>query len=208
MRAKKKNYFILSVIKIIPLEHFFSFFYLCLSLSHSLLSQFTLSTSVSQFTLSTPTEAWHHQPTSCPKPPISLRPMSPIASDPLLFRFLSLSLSVFSFDWVPHYPTHLKSEHSVSLCTHHHCLWSLNDDRHRSRRPVLNQTEYQAWVSVWLCWFFGVFVLFFFTGFDGHRRVVVVQWFLWVWWWLWWCVGGWMKYYFIVVFILFYCIKR
>ena len=94
---------------------------------------------------------------------------------------LSLSLPVFSSDQVLHYSTHLKSEHSVSLCTHHHCLWSLINDRCRSRWPVLNQTEYQALVSVWLCWFFWVFVLFFFTGFDGHVGIVVVQWFLWVW---------------------------
>ena len=59
--------------------------------------------------------------------------------------------------------------------------------------------------------FSAFFFLFFFTGFDRHCGVVVVQWFLWVWWWLWlwlWlCVGGWIKYYFIVVFILFYCVK-
>ena len=58
---------------------------------------------------------------------------------------------------------------------------------------------FQAWVSIWLCWFFCFIFLFFFTGFDGHSEVVVVQWFLWVWWWLWLCVGSWMKYYFIVL---------
>ena len=136
---------------------------------------------------------------------ICLRPTSPIASDPLLFR--SLSLFVFSSNRVPHYPTYLKSEHYVSLCTHHHCLWSLIDDRRRSRRLIPNRTEYQAWVSIWLCWFFWVFVLFFFTSFDRHGGIMVMQWFLWIWWWLWWCVDGWMKYYFIVVFILFYCVK-
>ena len=70
-------------------------------------------------------------------------------------------------------------------------------------------------VFVFRHWFFCFlfFFWFFFTGFDGHGRVVVVQWFLcvlwwlWLWLWLWLCVGGWMKYYFIVVFILFYCIK-
>ena len=36
-------------------------------------------------------------------------------------------------------------------------------------------------------WFFCFLFLFFFTGFDGHDKVVVVQWFLWVWWWLWLC---------------------
>ena len=39
-------------------------------------------------------------------------------------------------------------------------------------------------------WFFCFLFLFLFTGFDGHGRVVVVQWFLWVWWWLWWCMIG------------------
>ena len=38
-----------------------------------------------------------------------------------------------------------------------------------------------ACVSVWLCWFFCFLFLFFFTGFDGHGGVMVVQWFLWVW---------------------------
>ena len=38
-----------------------------------------------------------------------------------------------------------------------------------------------ASVSVWLCWFFCFLFLFFFTGFDGHCGVMVVQWFLWVW---------------------------
>ena len=42
--------------------------------------------------------------------------------------FCSLSFSVFSSDWVPHYPTHLKLEHSILLCTHHRYLWSLIDD--------------------------------------------------------------------------------
>ena len=52
--------------------------------------------------------------------------------------------------------------------------------------------------SIWLCWFFCFLFFFFFTSFDGHGGVVVVQWFLWDWWLLWWCVGSWMKYYFIV----------
>ena len=64
-----------------------------------------------------------------------------------------------------------------------------------------------AWVSVLVCWFFGLLFLLFLTSFDGHGGVVFVQWFLWVLWWLWLYVGGWMKYYFIVVFILFYYIK-
>ena len=81
------------------------------------------------------TKARHHWPTSRPKPPISLRPTPPSALDPRRrslqthFSFvLSLSLSLFlhfSSDRVPHYPTHLKSKHSISLCTHHHCLWGL-----------------------------------------------------------------------------------
>ena len=68
---------------------------------------------------------------------------------------------------------------------------------------------------------FSAFIFFFFfTGFDGHGGIVVVQWFLWDWWLLWWCVGSWIKYYFIVdvfvdsviyyfivMFILFYCVK-
>ena len=87
---------------------------------------------------------------SCRHPPQThtadrLKPIS------LLF---SLSLSIFSSNRVPHYPTHLKSEHFVSLCTHHHYLWSLINDWRRSRRLVPNRTEYQPWVSVWLCWFF------------------------------------------------------
>ena len=67
---------------------------------------------------------------------------------------------------------------------------------------------FQAWVSIWLCWFFCFLFLFFFIGFDGHDGVLVVQWFLWIWCWLWLCIGGWMKYYFIVMFILFYCVKN
>ena len=84
-----------------------------------------------------------------------------------IFIVFSFSLSIFSSDRVPHYPTHLKLEHSVLLYTHHHCLWSLIDDQRKSRQPAPNRTEYQKWVSVWLCWFLWVFVLFFFTGFDG-----------------------------------------
>ena len=39
------------------------------------------------------------------------------------------------------------------------------------------------------CVDFSTFFFFFFTGFDGHGGVVVVQWFLWDWWLLRWCVG-------------------
>ena len=56
---------------------------------------------------------------------------------------------------------------------------------------------FRAWVSllfqarfVFRLRFFCFLFLFFFTGFDGHSGVVVVQWFLWVWWCLWLCVGG------------------
>ena len=134
------------------------------------------------------TEAWRHRPTSRPKPPISLRPTPPSASDQLFFLSLSLSLSlsVFSSDRVPHYLTHLKSEHSISLWAHHHYLWSLIDDRRRSRQSVPNWIEYQAWVLVWLCWFFWVFVLFFFTSlavliFLGFC-FVLLHWFWWAQW--------------------------
>ena len=54
-----------------------------------------------------------------------------------------------------------------------------------------------AWLSVWVCWFFCVLFLLFVTSFDGPGRVVVVQWFLWVWYWLWLC--WWLNE------ILFYC---
>ena len=132
------------------------------------------------------TEARRHRPTSRPKPPISLRPTPPSASDQLFFLSLSLSLSVFSSDRVPHYLTHLKSEHSISLWAHHHYLWSLIDDRRRSRQSVPNWIEYQAWVLVWLCWFFWVFVLFFFTSlavliFLGFC-FVLLHWFWWAQW--------------------------
>ena len=136
------------------------------------------------------------------------KPLSPhfssLTSQPS-FRFLSLF--VFSSDRVPHYPTRLKSEHSVSLCTHPQAtplaaksggqyqlglnssvkIVKLCAPRCRSHRLVLNRIKYQAWVSVWLCWFFWVFVLFFFTVlmgtawlwfFMGLTMVVAVCWWL------------------------------
>ena len=126
MRAKKKNYFILLVIKIIPLAHFFFHSFICASLSliHSYLnslSQLRSLNSLSQL----PPKLDITNPPAVPSRRSALDPCrrSPQTHFSFVFSLsLSLSLSVFSFDWVPHYPTHLKSEHSVSLCTHHHCL--------------------------------------------------------------------------------------
>ena len=175
------------------------FFFIILSMPLSLIHSHLISESeahLSQFTLSTPViKLWSLNSLSQLPPNLDVIdppavPSHRSASDPhrhppqthaidclkptSLSFFFSLSLSIFSSNQVPHYSTHLKSEHSISLWTQHHYLWSLIDDRRRSRQSVPNRTEYQAWVSVWLCWFFWVLVLFFFIGFDGHDGVVVV----------------------------------
>ena len=55
---------------------------------------------------------------SLPTFPLSLLNPNFVFSLSLSLSPLSFSLSVFSSDQVPYYPTYLKSEHSVSLCTH------------------------------------------------------------------------------------------
>ena len=51
-------------------------------------------------------------------PSLPTFPLSLLNPHFVLSLSLSLSLSVFSSDQVPYYPTYLKSEHFVSLCTH------------------------------------------------------------------------------------------
>ena len=98
MRAKKKNYFILSVIKIIPLAHFFFILlFVPLSLSFTLISIHSLNFGLSIHSLNSHRSSTSptHQPSQAVNQPqtntaIRLRPMLSIASDPLLSLSLSL----------------------------------------------------------------------------------------------------------------------